>query len=328
MPRRTLPDAALVDEVRQGLARTPLELPPRLFYDERGSRLFERITTLPEYYLTRTERRLLENVVRRWVAELAPRTLLELGAGNAEKTRIILDAMVSAGRAHLYVPVDVSADFLDRTAQRLRAEYAGFSIRPLVADMTGPLPRLDELERPMLIAFLGSTIGNLTDEGACALLTGLRGQMRGDDRLLLGADLVKERHVLEAAYNDRAGVTAEFNRNILRVMNRMFDADFDPDAFQHQAYYNAAGGRIEMLLVSARQQTVNVPGIARIELRPGEPIRTEISNKYTRQRLENILDCAHLQAERWGLDDEDRYAVLLAAPTSDRDLTPSPRTPT
>ncbi len=306
--------AALLPELRAYLAREPREIPPRFFYDERGSQLFERITRLPEYYLTRTERRLLADVAAGWVRDRRPRSLVEPGAGSAEKTRILLDALVAAGSGELFVPIDVSADFLEEAARRLRDEYPTLGIRPVVADLNRPLHMELELPRPALVAFLGSTIGNFEDDAAVDLLAGLRSLMRTGDAFLLGADLRKDAARIEAAYNDSEGVTAEFNRNMLRVLNRTFGANFDPSAFRHRAVYDDAAGRVEMQLVAERPQQVELPGVGTLHFASGEAIRTEISNKYDRPRLESILARAGLSVEEWSTDEDRLYALLLARP--------------
>ena len=252
-------DAAMVADVQAGLVdRAPgvqLELPPKYFYDLRGSQLFEAITRLPEYYLTRTERLLLATRMPEWMDVLRPGALVELGAGNADKTRTILDAMRAARDEVVYVPVDVSAAFLDETAENLRREYPGLRVEPVVADFASGLRLPHGLPRPILYAFLGSTIGNLEDSEATELLAQLRRGMTRGDRLLLGADLLKDVAVIEAAYNDTRGVTAEFNRNMLRVLNHELGANFDSTAFAHRAFFSERAGRIEMHLGGARGST-------------------------------------------------------------------------
>lgn len=315
-------DPAMLADVRTGLFDVApgeqRELPPKYFYDHHGSVLFEEITRLPEYYLTRTERAMLTARAPALMAALRPGALVELGAGSADKTRIILDAMRHVRSDITYVPVDVSAGFLDETARRLRHEYPGLRVVPVVADISEHVrvPRgvARTLPQPVLYAFLGSTIGNFYDAAAARLLGDVRAGMAPDDRLLLGADLVKDVHVIEAAYNDAAGVTAAFNRNMLRVLNHELDANFDPDAFAHRAFFDARAGRIEMHLVASRPQWVTVPGVGSIAFRRGESIRTEISNKYDRARLTTILAAAGLGVAAWETDDAGGYALVLAAP--------------
>jgi L-histidine N-alpha-methyltransferase len=305
--------ATMVREVREGLARRQKELPPKYFYDERGSDLFERITKLPEYYLTRAERALLEAHARALVESFRPRTLVELGAGSAAKTRILLDAMRDAGCLEEYVPIDVSAEFLHETARRLRREYPGLRVVPAVADISSSLGLPERLRRPVLFAFLGSTIGNFDAPAARSLLGRVREAMRPFDRLLLGTDLRKPRRVVEAAYNDSRGVTASFNRNMLRVVNRELGADFDVAGFTHRAFYSAARHRIEMHLVSTRQQVVHIPAVGDVHVAQGESIRTEISCKYDRPSVRRLLRAASLRLERWIAEDE-RFALTVASP--------------
>ena len=276
---------------------------PKYFYDQRGSQLFEEITRLPEYYLTRAERGLLHAVAPTLVAT----TLVELGAGNAEKTRILLDAMSGLTT---YVPVDVSATFLADTAEQLRAEYPRLRVSPIVADITHGAPAAPA--RPALYAFLGSTIGNFSDDDAVTLLSRIRARMKGGDRLLLGADLVKDHATLDAAYNDSRGVTAEFNRNILYVVGRELGVDFHPELFEHLAFYNAEAGRIEMHLMATRDLCISIPDAGSIYVRHGESIRTEISNKYDRRRLTAILGAAGLRVTMWNVDERHGYALVVA----------------
>lgn len=306
--------ARMRGEVRAGLARRQRELPPKYFYDERGSRLFEEITRLPEYYLTRAERSLLETRVPALVAHLLPRTLAELGAGSAAKTRVLLDAMRVAGCAEVYQPIDMSAAFLEETALRLSGEYRGLRVVPVVADFTlDPRPQ-GELPGPRLIAFLGSTIGNLEPRAAMRLLARIRARLDSADRFLLGVDLRKDVARLEAAYNDRAGVTAAFNRNILHVLNRELGADFDADAFDHRAFYDEALERIEMHLVSRARQRVTIPAVGVYAFRPGESIRTEISCKYDRARVDALFHAAGLALEAWWPDEGELFALALGSP--------------
>ena len=305
--------SAMAADVREGLARRQKELPPKYFYDERGSELFEKITRLPEYYLTRAERELLANSARNLIDAFRPRTLVELGAGSAAKTRILLDAMRDAGCVEEYVPVDVSDDFLAATARQLRAEYPGLRVTPAVADISTSLGLPDRLPRPVLFAFLGSTIGNFDAPSARALLGRVRQAMRPFDRLLLGADLRKKRRVVEAAYNDARGVTAAFNRNMLRVLNRELGADFDVGSFRHRAFYSPERHRIEMHLVSSREQIVHIPSVGDVHLRSGETIRTEISCKYDRPSVRRLLRAARLRLEDW-IADDGRFALAVASP--------------
>lgn len=303
----------LLRDVACGLSRPQKELPPKYFYDRRGSELFDEITRLPEYYLTRAERGLLDCWSGPLMWALRPAALVELGAGSADKTRLLLDAMLDAGNGEVYVPIDVSADFLDDAATRLRAEYPALGIEPVIGDFAEPLAIGAELPAPAVIAFLGSTIGNFEADDARRLLRNVADAMRPADRFLLGADLRKAPAVIEAAYNDARGVTAEFNRNVLRVINRELGADFDLSRFEHRAFYDRTLHRIEMHLVSIDDQAVHIPGIDDVRFAGGESVRTEISGKYDRASLASLLASAGMRLERWITDADSRYALVVAS---------------
>ena len=301
----------MLRDVRQGLSRSPKILSPKYFYDERGSELFEQITNLPEYYLTRAERSLLGDLVPALIGELGTRSLVELGAGSASKTRIILDTMLVAGLARCYVPIDVSRDFLETTAQALRQDYPELEITPVVSDITEPFA-LPRLSGPVLFAFLGSTIGNFPRDGAIALLSHIASLMSKDDAFLLGADLRKDEAALNAAYNDAQGVTAAFNLNLLARLNRELGADFPLDRFRHRAYYSMEHHRIEMHLAALEPLTVTIPEIGEIPFAEGETIRTELSYKYDRGTISSILADSGMRLERWMPDDGNVFALALA----------------
>ncbi len=311
-------ERGMLDEVLDGLARTQKELSSKYFYDHRGSELFERITQLPEYYLSRTEEALLEKWVPEWVRELRPRTLVELGAGSARKTRTLLDAMTRAGSGQLFVPVDVSGDFLRNTVHQVRREYPDFSVEPVIADITEPIRFDDALPAPTLVVLLGSTIGNFPDDSGIRLLSSARSFMREGDRLLMGADLRpsegKPVTVIESAYNDEEGVTAEFNLNVLRVLNRELGTDFELGGFRHVAFYDEQRGRIEMHLESQARQVVHFPDGPEIGFAPGETIRTEFSCKYDKETVADLYRASDLALDRWVQDPEDRFSVSLARP--------------
>jgi L-histidine N-alpha-methyltransferase len=302
----------MLSDVVAGFSLPQKELAPKYFYDARGSRLFEEITALPEYYPTRVERALLRRWIPSWIEAVAPMALVELGAGSASKTRILLDAMPARGS---FVPVDVSEEFLHETAEILREEYPQLTVIPEIADLAHPLELSAPLPRPALFAFLGSTIGNFTPSGAVRLLGHVRATMHPEDAFLLGADLRpgrgKSREELEAAYNDAHGVTEEFNLNVLRVLNRELGADFDLRGFAHHATYDDTQARIEMHLVALREQTVTVPGGGTFPFREGETIRTEISCKYDRETLDGLFSRAGLRITRWREDERGRYALVL-----------------
>jgi L-histidine N-alpha-methyltransferase len=306
---RTTFGEGLLEEVRAGLSRPHKELSPKLFYDERGSELFDEITRLSEYYPTRLERVLLRSRGAAWIRSFEPRSLIELGAGSADKTRALLDAMADDA---WYVPIDISASYLSIVAQQVGAEYPRLTVVPVEADMSnGPVVPAG-VPAPSVIAFLGSTIGNFDDAGANRLLRGVRNAMSRADRFMMGADLVKDVRILERAYNDSKGVTAAFNLNVLNVLNRELDADFDTDAFEHRAFFNRDENRIEMHLVSRTEQVVTIPDAGEIAFASGESIRTEISSKYTPQAIERLFHDAGLELEDWITDASEWYALAVA----------------
>ena len=301
----------MVRDVRWGLAQRQKQLSPKYFYDERGSELFEEITQLPEYYLTRAERSLLESRIAEIVGRVRPCSLVELGAGSATKTRIILDEMRRNGCAECYVPVDVSKDFLEATAIQLRADYVDIQIQPVVSDITEPF-LLPPLASPTLVAFLGSTIGNFPREQAVSLLSHIARAMGASDRFLLGADLIKDADIINSAYNDSQGVTAEFNLNILARLNRELAADFPISDFEHHAFYNNEQHRVEMHLIARKPMTVTIPEIGEFSFEANESIRTELSYKYNRKILDDILCASGLIMEQWLTADDGSFALALA----------------
>jgi L-histidine N-alpha-methyltransferase len=304
------------DDVRAGLVGTAQkELPPTYFYDAVGSRLFDEITRLPEYYLTRAERRLLQFHAPEIVRRMRPRALAELGSGTSSKTRVLLDALVR-GEGRVYVPIDVDGSTLSATAAKLRAEYPSLEVRPVVADMRDHVAVPYATERPVLYAFLGSTIGNFDARDARTLLARIRAGLGAGDSLLLGVDLVKHAATLEAAYNDARGITAEFNRNVLRVLNAELGATFDVDGFDHHAFYNAPQRRIEMHLVARQAQHALIPAVGVVRFRAGETIRTEISCKYDRRSVDDLLGGAGWRVDEWLTDDAEQFALVTARPAA------------
>jgi L-histidine N-alpha-methyltransferase len=310
---RQRPNPRMLAEVAAGLSAPQKELPPKYFYDHRGSELFEEITRLPEYYPTRTERALLRAWMPELISQLGTRSLIELGAGSAEKSRLILSAMRNAGTATLYVPIDVSASFLNQTASRLSREYPGLAVEPVVADIAEDFGRPRGVSHPALYAFLGGTIGNFYPPAAIRLLSRVRAAMESSDRLLLGVDLRKDVSRVEAAYNDSQGVTAAFNRNMLLVLNRELGSDFDPAAFEHLAFYEPRTHRIEMHLVSITAQEVRIPGIGVVSFSAGETLRTEISCKHDRGSVAELFAAAGLRIEIWKPDSEALFALVVGA---------------
>jgi L-histidine N-alpha-methyltransferase len=304
----------MLAEVAEGLSSPQKELSPKYFYDQRGSELFEEITRLEEYYPTRTERALLEAWMPSLIRRLGSRALVELGAGSAEKSRVILDAMRAAGTAELYVPIDVSATFLSQTAARLRREYPRLAVEPAIADISEDFDVPRRVPHPALYAFLGGTIGNFYPPAAIRLLDRVRASMERGDRFLMGVDLRKDVGRIEAAYNDARGVTAAFNRNMLLVLNHELGADFDPLAFDHLAFYEPVTHRIEMHLVSRGPQLVTVPGVGAIRFGAGESLRTEISCKHDRESVAQLFEAAGFEIEAWRTDRESLFALVVGAP--------------
>ena len=310
---RTLPEdateAALRADVLHGLTRTPKTLPPKWFYDAVGSELFDEITELPEYYPTRAEREILLSRAGEIAAATGARTLVELGSGSSEKTRHLLDALPEL---ESYVPVDVSESALRQAGEALVAERPGLSVHALIADFTGGLA-LPGTPGPRLMAFLGGTIGNLLPPERAAFLSSVRSLLSPGDALLLGTDLVKDESVLVPAYDDAAGVTAAFNKNVLTVVNRELGADFDPDAFEHVALWDADNEWIEMRLRSLAEQTVKVPALdLAVDFAAGEEMRTEVSAKFRKEGVGAELSAAGLEPIRWWTDEQGRFALSLS----------------
>ena len=307
--------AEMAHEVRSGLTAKPKELAPKYFYDERGSQLFEQITELPEYYPTRAEREILSTRSDEIVAAAGdPSTLVELGSGSAAKTRHLLTAMERAGCLDLFVPVDISEEITHQTAASLVDEYPDLSVAGLVCDFEQDLELIPEADGGRLIAFLGGTVGNLYPDPRRAFLSRIAAMLGPGDRLLLGTDLVKDRARLEAAYNDSAGVTTEFNRNVLAVLNRELGADFDLEAFEHFARFDEDEAWMDIGLRSTGDQTVRIDGLdLTVRFAAGERMRTEISAKFTRERLEEIYAEAGLKMSGWFTDPAGDYALSLAS---------------
>ncbi|MET9118559.1 L-histidine N(alpha)-methyltransferase [Streptomyces longwoodensis] len=310
---RTLPedatDAALRADVLHGLTTTPKTLPPKWFYDAHGSALFELITDLPEYYPTRAEREILDARATEIATASGARTLVELGSGSSEKTRLLLDALTGL---RAYVPVDVSESALTGAGQALAAERPRLEVHALIADFTRPL-ELPDTPGPRLVAFLGGTIGNLLPAERARFLASVRALLAPGDALLLGTDLVKDEQVLVRAYDDAAGVTAAFNKNVLAVVDRELGADFDLDAFDHVALWDAEQEWIEMRLRSRTAQTVKVPALGlAVDFAAGEELRTEVSAKFRQDGVRAELAEAGLELSHWWTDTDGRFALSLS----------------
>ncbi|MFB8079167.1 MULTISPECIES: L-histidine N(alpha)-methyltransferase [unclassified Streptomyces] len=313
LTRTLAPDAADADlraDVLHGLNRSPKELPPKWFYDARGSELFEEITRLPEYYPTRAEREILKQRAPEIAAATGARTLVELGSGSSEKTRFLIDALLPG--LDSYVPVDVSESALTGAAESLLAERPGLHVHALVADFTRGLA-LPGTAGPRLVAFLGGTIGNLLPGERRTFLRSVRAMLSPGDALLLGTDLVKDESTLVAAYDDSSGVTAAFNKNVLAVIDRELSADFDPDAFDHVAVWDREREWIEMRLRARRALTVKIPELDLVvPFAAGEEMRTEVSAKFRQAGVRAELAEADLDLDRWWTDSEGRFALSLA----------------
>ena len=303
-------------ELLTGLLCLPRSIPSKHFYDERGLALFDAITELPEYYPTRCEREILTAVAPEIAASTAATQVVELGSGSATKTRLLLDALGAHGTLRQYVPIDVNEASLWRSGEELVAAYPGLTVHGIAADFAGKLAPLPPAPAggPRLVLFLGGTIGNLRPrDEAPSFLRCVRDAVAPGDWFLLGVDLVKDVETLEAAYNDSAGVTAEFNRNVLRVVNRRLGSDFDPGTFRHRAFFDRDNEWIEMRLVAERPQEVQLPapGIA-LQLTAGEEIRTEVSAKYSQKRAEALVGAACFLPVSFHTDARGWFGVLLA----------------
>ncbi|WP_137725060.1 L-histidine N(alpha)-methyltransferase [Prescottella subtropica] len=303
---------ALRDDVTRGLTASPKWLPPKWFYDARGSELFDRITRLPEYYPTRTERSLLERHAGEIAAVTAPRTLVELGSGSSEKTRLLLRAMTEHGTLERYVPQDVSETALREAARRIADEFPDLTVHGVVGDFTASLHHLPRGGR-RTIAFLGGTLGNLVPGDRREFLSGIAGVLDPGDHLLLGVGLVTDPAVLVPAYDDAAGVTAEFDRNVLSVLNKQLGADFDPDRFRHIAVWDPATEWIEMRLEADDEMTVHIADLGlEVPFAAGEQLRTEISAKFRIPGLRSELRAVGFDEVRNWTDPDERFALVCA----------------
>ncbi len=319
--------ASLRADARAGLTATPKSLPPKWFYDAEGSALFEKITELPEYYPTRAERTILRAVAPQIASLTQASVLIELGSGSSDKTRLLLDALRAGGTLRGYIPVDVSESALLLAADALTAEYPRLALHAVVADFEESLgvpvaPAGGDDGGPRLVAFLGSTIGNMVPAERAAFLRRVRSQLRPGDAFLLGTDLVKDPAVLVAAYDDAAGVTAAFNRNVLAVLNHELGANFDLAAFEHVARWDPASEWIEMRLRSAVGQSARLADLdLTVTFAAGEELRTEVSAKFRRAGVESELAAAGLALRSWWTDPAGQFGLSLAGPDVDLAVT-------
>jgi L-histidine N-alpha-methyltransferase len=306
------PLSGMAADVRAGLTKPFKELAPRYFYDGRGSELFEQITDLPEYYPTRCERQILELHAREICATAGdPATLIELGSGSAAKTRVLLGAMDDAGCLDAYAPVDISEQITRETAEAVASEY-GITVHGLVCDFERDLERMP-LGGPRVIALLGGTIGNFEPAQRASFLARVANLLGDEDHFLLGTDLVKDRQRLEAAYNDSAGVTAEFNKNVLAVLNERLGCDFDLDAFEHVAFWDEENLWMDIRLRSLARQVIHISALGmQVAFDRGEEMRTEISTKFAREGLAGIYAESGLEMAGWWTDPEGLFALSLA----------------
>ncbi len=312
-----LDDRALANDVLDGLTKPFKELSPKHLYDTRGSELFDRICELPEYYPTRCERAILEARAEEIVAATGAAELVELGSGSATKTRVLLGAMSRAGLLERYVPLDVSESVVRQSAEALVGEYPGLRVHGVIGDFERHLEHIppgSEVAGGRIVAFLGGTLGNFPPGTRRRLLREVSELLGEGDVLLLGADLVKDPAIIEPAYDDAAGVTAEFNRNLLHVLNRELGADFVPEAFEHVAFFDRQHECVEMRLRASRACSIWIADLGlRVEFAAGEELRTEISSKFTRPRLEEDLAAADLELRELYTDPDGLYSLALAA---------------
>jgi dimethylhistidine N-methyltransferase len=303
----------IAEDVLQGLNATPKRLPPKLFYDAEGSRLFEQITELPEYYPTRTERSIFQNCAKEIVQQAgANLTLIELGAGSASKTRILIESLCQRQLRAEFYPVDVSVAALKAAVSSLNGDFPTLHVRPMVADYSKGLPQLASLAGRKLVLFIGSTIGNFEPEEAVQFLQRVHHSLQPGDALLLGLDLVKGPDLLHAAYNDAQGVTAQFNKNVLARINRELGGDFDLEAVRHVAFWNPACSRIEMHLESLHPQWIRIEELRReFHFEAGERIHTENSYKFTRGDIARLMRQSGFRLERSWTDSKRWFSVVM-----------------
>lgn len=304
----------IAHDVRAGLTAQEKSLPSKYFYDDRGSELFEQITALPEYYLTRVETEILQAQADHLMEQIQPDTIVEIGSGSSEKTRILIDAMERVAGGSTYMPIDISEAAVNGAALALCTDYPELRIDGMIGDFMKDLHLVPQHGR-RLISFLGSTIGNFSADERISFLTEVRSMMGPEDRFLLGVDLVKSEDIVVPAYNDSAGVTAAFNRNILAVVNRNLSANFEPTAFEHEARWNPECHCIEAYLRATKPMNVTIEDLQlEIDLAEGEEIHSEVSCKFDRSDVEQVFAGSGMQLHQWLTDDRGWYALALAAP--------------
>jgi L-histidine N-alpha-methyltransferase len=303
----------MAEDVREGLSSVPKMVPPKYFYDATGSDLFERITETPEYYPMREEGKLLENIAAQVMGSLKPAQVVELGSGSSTKTRALLDAGRADGSLQSYVAFDVSESIIVEAGEALERRYPGLELHGIVGDFQRHLDTIPAANGRRLVLFLGSTIGNLFRDQRIELLTQIKEILGDSDYLLLGTDLVKDTSIIIPAYNDAAGVTAAFNKNMLSSINNGLDGDFDPTAFEHEAIFNHEEARIEMHLRPRTKQVARLKAIdMEVVVTPEETIWTECSHKFTRERVAEMLTAAGLQLREWYAAPGDMFGLSLS----------------
>ncbi len=311
-PARDVPDIA--EDVRAGLLSAPRSLPAKYFYDERGSRLFEQICATPEYYPTRTEEKLLSHYSEEIINQVKPEEIMELGSGNAQKTRRLFDACENTDHTCSYAPLDVCEPVLENISKQLQSDYHWLEVMPLLGDYHAGLENLPKSHGTRLYVFLGGTIGNFSPAEAQDFIQEIKASMQPGDYLLLGADRVKDNHILDAAYNDEQGITAEFNLNVLHVLNRELKANFNPEHFEHQAGFNAEHNRVEMYLLCTQDHSVQLQGLnEEITFHQGDSILTEVSHKFTSDGLEELVEESGLNICKHYEPDNKYFSLILAS---------------
>jgi L-histidine N-alpha-methyltransferase len=307
--------ANMAEDVREGLSSSPKRLKPKYFYDERGSELFEQITELPEYYPMREEGSLLNLVSPGIIANMAPAEIVELGSGSSTKTRALLDAGRARGCLQRYVAFDVSESIVRLAMTDLLERYPGLDVYGIVGDFLRHLSKIPDHNGPRLVLFLGGTLGNLYRDERIELLRDISALLKPNDRLLVGFDLIKDSTVIEAAYNDSQGVTADFNLNMLNVINSGLEGDFDPSAYEHFAVFNTEESRIEMHLRPKSEQVVHLKGIdMTVTISPEETLWTESSHKFTEATIREMLDSSGMALCEWYVAPRNMFALALAGP--------------
>ena len=307
----------LIEDVRDGLFNAPRSLPPKYFYDDEGSRLFDAICETEDYYPTRTEHVLLEQHVDEIISTVQPRTCIELGAGTSAKTELLLACIDAISDLHTYITIDVCEGVMAASAKRLLKVYSNLQIASLVGEYAPALEAIPSVDGPALFIFIGSSIGNFTEQQSIELLGRISQKMTLGDFLLLGVDRVKDKDILERAYNDAEGITAKFNLNVLKVLNEKVGADFNLDQFSHQAIYNDIDEQIEMYLISRCKQKIALPAVGEtITMQKNEKILTEISRKYTQTSIQRLLTNSGLTEEMHFQPGNEFFSLILASRNS------------